>query len=247
MAKWWNWESKFALGLVAAWAVLNVAHYACFRDLQHIWLWNFTSLAFLPLSVLVLTLVVDRMLAARERAQRLEKLNMLLGVFFSQAGVHLLRVFAGCDPQLAGLQERFCGVEVWNHSRHDVKRKLESHAYAVALKPADVAELKTFLADKTECLLRIMENPSLLEHEQFTELLRAVFHLAEELAYRGDVMALPGSDMAHLAGDAKRAYALLVREWVAYMFYLKSAYPYLFSLSARMNPLDPDASPVVRG
>ena len=35
--------------------------------------------------------------------------------------------------------------------------------------------------------MRLLENPVLLEHQAFTDLLRAVFHLAEELAYRKSV------------------------------------------------------------
>jgi hypothetical protein len=63
-------------------------------------------------------------------------------------------------------------------------------------------------------LVRLLENPILLEHESFTELLRAVFHLTEELAAREDLGNLPDSDYKHLAGDIKRAYVLLVHQWL---------------------------------
>jgi len=39
--------------------------------------------------------------------------------------------------------------------------------------------------------LRLLENPVLLEHESFTELLRSVFHLSEELEQRDDFGKLP--------------------------------------------------------
>ena len=51
---------------------------------------------------------------------------------------------------------------------------------------------------------------------------------------------------SHLEGDIVRIYRLLVLEWVNYMRYLQSNYGYLFSLAMRMNPFDPEASPVVR-
>jgi hypothetical protein len=109
----------------------------------------------------------------------------------------------------------------------------------------DLEQLKDFLLRKREFLLALLENPNLLEHESFTELLWAVFHLTEELALRADVKQLPDSDYSHLSGDIKRAYALLMAEWLAYMKHLRDNYPYLFSLSARMNPFDPNASPIV--
>ena len=94
-------------------------------------------------------------------------------------------------------------------------------------------------------MLSLLENPNLLEHESFTDLLLAIFHLSEELVARDTLDGLPQSDYEHLAGDIKRAYTLLIREWLAYMMHLKDNYPYLFSLVIRANPLDADASPVV--
>jgi hypothetical protein len=92
----------------------------------------------------------------------------------------------------------------------------------------------------------LLENPTLLEHEAFTELLQAVFHLTEELSYREDVLNLPDTDKEHLSGDIKRAYSMLVRQWLHYMKYLKYNYPYLFSLALRTNPFDRESSPIVK-
>lgn len=83
-----------------------------------------------------------------------------------------------------------------------------------------------------------------MEHEAFTDLLRAIFHLREEFEYRTDLHKLPENDYQHLSGDINRVYGLLVLEWVAYIQYLKENYPYLFSLAIRTNPFNPDASPV---
>jgi len=109
----------------------------------------------------------------------------------------------------------------------------------------DLIHLRNFLAKKSDFLLRLLENPVLLEHESFTRLLRAVFHLTEELNRRGTFEDLPESDYQHLAGDTRRVYRRLVSEWVDYMGYLKQNYPYLFSLAVRTNPFDENASPVV--
>jgi len=95
-------------------------------------------------------------------------------------------------------------------------------------------------------LLRLLENPNLLEHEQFTELLWAAFHLADELSHRSSVRDLPETDCRHLSGDIKRTHALLVREWLSHMEHLKVDYPYLFSLAIRTNPFDPNASVELR-
>ena len=90
-----------------------------------------------------------------------------------------------------------------------------------------------------------MENLNLLEHESFTEILRAVFHLTEELIARKDLQKLPATDKEHLANDIKRAYILLIDEWLGYGKYLQKDYPYFFSLIIRMNPFNENASPII--
>lgn len=70
----------------------------------------------------------------------------------------------------------------------------------------------------------------------------AVFHLTEELEARADLAHLPASDREHLAGDVRRAYVILISEWLRYMKHLKKEYPYLFSLAVRTNPFDEHAS-----
>lgn len=102
------------------------------------------------------------------------------------------------------------------------------------------------MAGKRDFLLQLLANPTMLEHETFTDLLRAVLHLTEELLHREDFKKLPDSDSEHLEGDIKRAYGLLVKEWLECMKYLKNSYPYLFSLAMRTNPFDSEASVSVR-
>jgi len=65
----------------------------------------------------------------------------------------------------------------------------------------NLAELKVFFAQKREFLMTLLGNPSLLEHDHFTDLLWAVTHLDEELESRDSVENLPEADLVHLAGD----------------------------------------------
>ena len=106
--------------------------------------------------------------------------------------------------------------------------------------------IRNFLKEKRQFLLNLLENPNLLEHESFTNLLWAVFHLTDELTHRRNLNGLPETDYQHLAGDMKRAYHLLIVEWLNYMKHLKTDYPYLFSLAVRTNPFDVSASVEVR-
>ncbi len=106
-------------------------------------------------------------------------------------------------------------------------------------------ELKTFLSHYKGFLLALLENPQLFEHDRFTDLLHAVFHLAEELTARERLIDLPATDYNHLSVDLTRVYSQLVIEWLEYMQHLKKKFPYLFSLSMRTNPFDTNASAII--
>lgn len=102
------------------------------------------------------------------------------------------------------------------------------------------------MQSRADMLLRLIENPIIQEHEHFTELLRAVFHLRDELSHRNNLSELLDSDRKHLEGDISRAYKLLIFEWLRYLHYIKNNYGYLFSLAIRTNPFDPGATIVVK-
>jgi hypothetical protein len=118
---------------------------------------------------------------------------------------------------------------------------LRGHESAIDAGRGDLALVKVTLEQQRDFLLRLLENPNLLEHETLTEMLWAVFHLADELAHRPSVANLPDADRMHLENDIKRAYDWLVREWLRHMQHLRATYPYLFSLAVRTNPFDPNA------
>ncbi len=183
----------------------------------------------------------------REARVRMQKLNMVIGIFFSEAGTQLLRLFSECDPETEKIRNDLIVTSAWTRRDFDIViKKLNTYSYTLDIGKTDLAHLRTFLVARRDFLVRLLENPAILEHEAFTELLRAVFHIAEELTYRDDVTHLPKNDRAHLANDMKRAYHLLAFQWIDYMRYLKDHYPYLFSLAMRTNPFDRTASPLVR-
>jgi len=240
------WELKIVAILVGVSLLLYLIHFICFRNLQHICLWSFTSLAFLPISALVVTLVINRVLSARDKALRMDKLNMLIGVFFSNVGNELLIRFSDWDANAQNLRNNFGTPKPWASMKEkDALIILNKHQYTETLKTQQLVELKTFLAPRVDFLMRLIENPSLLEHENFTQLLRAVFHLAEELSYRNDLESTPDKDIKHLTGDIERAYKLLMREWILYMIFLKHNFPFLFSLAIRTNPFDKSAVAII--
>jgi hypothetical protein len=186
------------------------------------------------------------MLNRREKKTRIEKLNMVTSLFFSEVGNRLLKYFVGLDPQVASLRKELVVTNDWSSEDFlKVSQLLKNHTYNIDIERVPQEELKTFFDGKVDLLLRLLENPALMERESFTETIRAVFHFRDELLLRQDIGQLPESDKMHLSGDMKRAYRLLAHQWLDYMKHLKDNYPYLFSLAMRTNPFDLTASPIV--
>ncbi len=188
----------------------------------------------------------ELILSRRENEIYLQKVHMVLGIFFSEIGTWMLTYFARLDPDGESKSAHFLITLSWIDADFvKAQNLLSKHAYRVAIDGVNSEVLRNFLDVKGDFLLRLLENPVLLEHESFTLLLQAIYHLREELLCREDLASLPVSDYAHLSGDARRAYGLIVPQWLGYMKYLKSSYPYLFHLAVRKNPFDRDASTVV--
>lgn len=189
----------------------------------------------------------EMMLNKREKIARLEKMNMVIGVFFSESGTSLLGYFSKADPAIERIRNDLIITGEWSgKSFEKAVKTLQGYDYAVDMRHIDLEHLRANLTEKRDFLLRLLENPMLLEHEAFTELLRAVFHLTEELTFRNDLLHIPKTDVQHLAGDIRRVYTLLVVQWLYYMQHLRNNYPYLFSLAIRTNPFNHLASPVVQ-
>ena len=242
-----SWEARLGIFLIMLSFIIYGIKYMIIGDAENIFNYLFNSLGYLPLNVLLVTLILNRLLANRSKQNKLEKMNIVVGVFFSEIGTWLLTYLSDNDPNLCRLSGDLVKIDQWSDEEFiRVQDKFKNHNYSIDIKKIDIKALSTYLSTKRSFSLRLLENPLLLENESFTNLLRAVFHLTEELEQRRDFQGLPDSDYLHLAGDIERAYFLLVMEWMAYMRYLNSNYPYLFSLAMRTNPFDENACVVVK-
>jgi len=247
MKKDTRWKLFVATSLVALSIVLYTAHFLIFHDEHHLFIFFIGDLAFVPVEVLIVTLIIDQMLESRERKQRIEKLNMVIGTFFSTIGTSLLSLLSRADPGIGTIEDRLVIGKDWeNNQFNEVLTCLNTYTCSVMIDRIDKESLRNFLARHEDFLIRIVENPMIFEHESFTDLILALDHLTKEMNARGNLDALPATDQSHLEGDIRRVYERLIPEWLRYMEYLRKHYPYLFSLAMRTNPFDSKASVIVQ-
>jgi hypothetical protein len=236
-----------AVALLLTSALVYLVAYDLFGRADEIEFWLLMETAFVPIQVLLVGLVLDRLLALQARHQRLRKMNMVIGTFFSELGTRLL------GDLVAALENRAEVTPVlgirgdWSAAHYqralDQARHLE---YRVNPDALDLPVLRQTLTAQRGMLVMLLANPNLMEHERFTDLLWAVFHLMEELQARPSFADLPKSDRDHLAGDANRVLSHLAVEWLHYCHHLHQSYPYIHSILVRTQPLQDAPSAIVK-
>ncbi|MFC1517903.1 hypothetical protein ACFL5G_05070 [Candidatus Margulisiibacteriota bacterium] len=228
MKKWKN-DISIIITLLILSLAIYLMHYGIFHDAHHIWIYFIGDLGFIGIQALIIYYVIDRLLKVREKISTRKKLNMLSGIFFYDLGIKVfnsLNIFVKNHSQCAG---NVCVQEDWNSGEF---KKAEDNAAQLELELVydgkAMDELAQVLKNGKGMIIRLMENPSLHEHETFSDMLMALFHLTEEVLRRSDLKNNDKEDQGHLLNDIKRLYIYLARLWIEYMQHLKDNYPYLY-------------------
>ena len=233
-----DWRLKLSVLLIFLSVLLYYFHYFVFKDAHHILIYLVGDIAFIPIEVLLVSLIIDRVIKEREKESLIEKLNLIIGVYFNEVGTTILRYCTSIDLNIDDIS-KFLIIKPSFQDR-DFKKALEkcsNYNYDIEFHKIDLEKMNKFLLSKREFLLRLLENPNLLEHETFTHLLTAVFHLQDELSSR-NLSELRDEEKEHLENDIKRVYGASVSQWVMYMKHLKNTFPYLFVTAMSRNPFD---------
>jgi hypothetical protein len=237
-----SWQIVLALILVASSLSIYTVQIVITNRPNDTEFYFLQDLAFVPISVLLVTLIIDKLLSSREKESMMRKLNMVIGVFYSEVGTDLMKDCFTFDTSVESTKKILLVTGDWSDADYiKAEKDLTKSNPVIKCQFADLEKLKNFLVEKRSLMLQLLENPNLLEHESFTELLRAVFHLTEELTARKNLKYISDADNDHISGDIKRVYISLLSEWLLYMRHMKIEYPYLYSLAVRMNPFNPNA------
>lgn len=241
-----RWQILLGLSLIALSALFYFAHYLIFNDPHHIFVYLVGDIAFVPIEVLLVTMILHRLLEYRDKKSKLKKLNMVIETFFSEMGTNIMKWFLDTDSDIKGIRNDLTITVNWGSSDfRNAEKRLKERDFKVDIRKMDLRHLHKYLVEKRDFVLRLLQNPVMLEHETFTDLLRALSHVTEELSSRDGLENITETDYVHLAGDVQRAYGSLVKQWLNYMEYLKLEYPYLFSLAIRTNPFNENAKAAV--
>ncbi|HJJ36369.1 MAG TPA: hypothetical protein O0X27_04230 [Methanocorpusculum sp.] len=247
--KAYAWEIKLSIFLIIATILIYVAKIAIIGDdgESNTLTYIFNALGFLPVNVLLVTLILNTLLTRRAKKEQQEKMKMIVGLFFSELGNTLLHLFVKSDTQVELIRNKLAVQMTWKSAEYqEAYAFLDSYKAKLAPSPEELVSIKTTLVSHHDFLLGLVENPIFLEGEKVANLMQALFHLSEELCDRCELCSLPKPDMHHLAGDVNRVYGPLAELWVSHMEYLSAHYPYLLSLNLRKSPFKEQPDVIVK-
>ena len=243
-----SWKAKFSILMVVLIIIIYGSNYLVLGDAEHIISYIWTHLGFIPVDILIVAFLLDEIIERKEKEAMLEKLDMLMSTFFSEVGNELISQLSTANKYKTST-ENLKSIKTWKEEDFDNKlaelkdSSIDFQADIPVEKREEFLEnLRTLLESKREFIINLINNPNLLEKEEFTELTNAILHLDEELVHRSDLALVSDADFGHLNGDMQRVYNKLVYEWVYYLKYLYKNYPYMIALIIRTNPFDEDAS-----
>jgi hypothetical protein len=184
----------------------------------------------------LLATLTETFMSRRERTERLESVNIAVGAFFREVGFDLLKSLSCLEKEQGKTKERFSGITAWSERDFArAKRSVRSMGIRIDADKADIKHIEKLISEKRALMFRMLENPNLHEHETFTDLLHAVFHVSEEFEeMKAREKRKTYGD--HVWSEITDVYLLLIYEWLGYMGHLKSNYPHFFSFAAETIP-----------
>lgn len=184
------------------------------------------DLAFLPVEVFIVTVLFERFLNVQENRKQTKKINVVITTFFVEAGSKIMEGISKFNQNHEEIEDLIRGLDITKKNERVVNREMKGLHCRMHADPEKLKELHALILDKKSFVLDLLDNPNLLEHDSFTDMLWAVFHVADELQIR-DLDHLNKIEIDHLSNDLCRAYTRLIKEWVHYIIYLESEYPFL--------------------
>lgn len=231
-------KNRFFLGffLIGLSLMLHALHFFIFRDIHHIMIFLLADIAFVPLEVFFVSMVLDNMLEKRELQQTLKKINMIVGLFYQELGNKLLSIIVLGDAET---NPKDINIDLnWEEEQYKLLESEFIHrSYVLDINKIDLEQIEDLIGNYQQLVTNIITNPVIHEHELFTDVIMSIFHLSEELKQR-PLNRREEHDIHHIKADLERVYKNLSLNWVDYLRYLQTEYPYLFLSAITNNPFD---------
>lgn len=214
--------------LIALSSIMFFIHYLIFGQALNTAYYSLMNLCFIPINSLVVTIMLEKLIDYRAKKDRIEKINMLVGIFFTEVGGKLMHLIIDSDKDAKNYITNF-------EDLNKIKKCLYEYNYKVDMKYIDLCAIKNILVEHNNLFVTLISNESILQHQIFTDLLMSVIHLRDEIIFI-EKDKDSGFNINHLENDVIRVYKNISIQWISYLEYLSKSYPFLYNNAIRVNP-----------
>ncbi|XTR38447.1 hypothetical protein ACQQ2T_03455 [Paraclostridium tenue] len=214
--------------LIALSSIMFFIHYLIFGQALNTAYYSLMNLCFIPINSLVVTIMLEKLIDYRAKKDRIEKINMLVGIFFTEVGGKLMHFIIDADKDAKNYITNF-------EDLNKIKKCLYEYNYKVDMKYIDLCAIKNILVKHNNLFVTLISNESILQHQIFTDLLMSVIHLRDEIIFI-EKDKDSGFNINHLENDVIRVYKNISIQWISYLEYLSKSYPFLYNNAIRVNP-----------
>ncbi|CEO25046.1 hypothetical protein [Paraclostridium sordellii] len=209
-------------------AVMFLIHYLVFGQALNTAYYSLMNLCFIPINSLVVTIILEKLIDYRAKKDRIEKINMLVGIFFTEVGGKLMHLIIDSDKDAKNYITNF-------EDLNNIKKCLNEYDYKVDMNNIDLCSIKNILLENNNLFVTLISNENVFQHQIFTDLLMSVVHLRDEIIFmeKDDNLEL---NINHLENDVIRVYKNISIQWISYLEYLNKSYPFLYNNAIRVNP-----------
>ena len=162
ISKYLGWRVRLGILLVLISITLYGVNFVIFHDSRDLFFYLGIDIAFLPIEVLFVVLVIESAISQRDRTILLEKLNMVIGTFFSEVGTHLVKNISEFDSKVKKIRENLIVSDDWSRADFlDASRQIRNYNYRLNIIDSEksfefLESMKHFLIDKRNFLLILL-------------------------------------------------------------------------------------------
>jgi len=91
----------------------HLVHYLLFRDAYQVAIDGLSDPAFLPIEVSLVVVLIEKVISNQEKRSKLNKLNTVIGAYFSEVGTALLKAFSTVDPHIDRIRSELIVKGTW--------------------------------------------------------------------------------------------------------------------------------------
>ncbi len=233
-----RYKHTIILGIILSMFTLALyfINYLIFGEAHHLVQTFGEELAFMPLYVFITAVVAEQLLWRSEKNEISRRTNALVGTFFNELGYDIIKILTKHDNNFAQLNSKIQLDKGWDPAAvKSIHKMSESYKYGAPQGIEDFLEMGQLLGSRKDFLLIMMSNASLIEKDEFSELLLAVNHIYEAMKTIEDTSIMDKDFIDHVHGDLQNVYRCFIKVWASYLLFIEKEDQYLFKLAVEQS------------